>query len=75
MWGAMEEIEFLTPSEMAKIMKVRRPTIYDWIRKGKLKAIRSPVAAKGPYRIPKTEVKRLHAMAYEVQIEKIEKNS
>ena len=30
--------EFYTPEELAGILKVSRQTIYNWIRRGKLKA-------------------------------------
>ena len=65
----MEEVEFYTPDEMAKKMKISRPTIYEWIRSGKIKALRASSSSRGPWRIPVTEVKRLHALAYEVKIE------
>jgi len=65
----MEDVGFLTPEEMAKKMKVTRPTIYEWIRQGKIKAIKTSSGVRGAWRIPETEVKRLHALAYEVKIE------
>lgn len=41
--------ELLTISEAAKKMHVSRETIYAWIRKGKIKPIRTP---SGTFRIP-----------------------
>jgi len=43
-------------SEVAKILNVSRHTVLNWIRKGKMKAIRLP---GGRYRIPESEVRRI----------------
>jgi len=61
----MIEEMFYKPSEVAKMLKVKRPTIYSWIKSGKIKAFRASVTEKGPWRIPATELKRIHAIAYE----------
>jgi len=34
------ELEFLTPQEVADVLKVRVTTVYEWIRLGKLPASR-----------------------------------
>ncbi|MBA3714572.1 MAG: helix-turn-helix domain-containing protein [Pyrinomonadaceae bacterium] len=36
----MENDEFLTPEEAAKLLKVTRRTIYNWLKAGKLPALK-----------------------------------
>ncbi|MHA1595538.1 MAG: MerR family transcriptional regulator [Candidatus Baldrarchaeia archaeon] len=43
-------------SEVARILNVSRHTVLNWIRKGKIRAIRLP---SGRYRIPESEVRRI----------------
>ena len=53
----MEKLErLLRVSEVAKILNVERHTVLNWIKKGKLRAIRLP---GGRFRIPESEVKRI----------------
>ncbi len=44
-----------TPIEVAKIFKVTRKTIYNWIESGKIK----PIKIGNVIRIPKEEVERI----------------
>ena len=43
---------YLTPEEVAEILRVDRRTVYEWLRSGKLKAIRFGRT----WRIPRTSV-------------------
>ncbi|MCD6360541.1 MAG: helix-turn-helix domain-containing protein [Armatimonadetes bacterium] len=43
-------------SEVADILRVTKQTVYNWIRGGKIKAVRLP---SGSLRIPESEVKRI----------------
>ena len=61
----MSQEMFYKPLEIAKMLKITRPTVYLWIKSGKINAVRASVTNKGPWRIPGTELKRLHALAYE----------
>ncbi len=36
----METNEYFTPEEIAKMFKVKKNTVYIWIRKGKLRAVK-----------------------------------
>ena len=36
----MTEEEYYTPEELSKIFKVKKRTIYFWVRTGKLKAVK-----------------------------------
>jgi len=48
--------KLLKISEVAKVLNVSMHTVLNWIKKGKLKAIRLP---SGRYRIPEGEVRRI----------------
>ena len=48
--------KLLKISEVAKILNVSRHTILNWIREGKIRAIRLP---SGRYRIPESEVRKI----------------
>jgi len=52
----MKMEKLMKVSEVAKILNVSRHTVLNWIRKGKMKAIRLP---GGRYRIPESEVRRI----------------
>lgn len=43
---------YLTPAEAAKILRVDRRTIYEWLRSGKLKAVKFG----GAWRIPRKSI-------------------
>jgi acetyl-CoA synthetase len=47
----MQENEYLTPEEIAKILKIHAKTVRTWLKEGELKGIR----LKGVWRIPKSE--------------------
>ena len=48
----MKMKKMLKVGEVAKILNVSRHTVLNWIRKGKMKAIRLP---SGRYRVPESE--------------------
>jgi len=52
----MKMEKLLKISEVAKILNVSRHTILNWIREGKIRAIRLP---SGRYRIPESEVRKI----------------
>ena len=58
------EIEFLTAIEFARALKVTRETVYAMIKKQKVKAIRLFDTKNSEWRIPKSELQRMHAKAY-----------
>ena len=58
------DLEFLTVKEFSERLKISREEVYRWIDSGRIKAIRISNKNKSPYRIPATEIKRLHAQAY-----------
>ena len=60
----MVELEFLTVKEFSDKVKISRKEVYRWIDSGRIKAIRVSDKDKSPYRIPATEIRRLHAQAY-----------
>jgi len=62
----MHEFEFMTVREFADKMKVQRDQVYDWINYGRIKAIRVNDRPHSPWRIPYTELRRMHAKAYDV---------
>lgn len=47
-------MEFFTIDETAKILKVSRRTIYDWIKKGKLEAVKAGTL----WRIPSDSINK-----------------
>jgi len=61
----MGELEFLTCQEFADKLKIPRDLVYSMIDSGRIKAIRLSEGIKAPWRIPYTELQRLHAQAYE----------
>jgi excisionase family DNA binding protein len=55
-----EEVERLyTIHEVAKLLGLSYITVWSWIRKGKVKAVKLGTSPKAPVRIPEGEVKRL----------------
>jgi excisionase family DNA binding protein len=55
-----EKVEKLyTIHEVAKLLGFSYITIWSWIKKGKVKAIKLGASPKAPVRIPEGEVKRL----------------
>lgn len=50
----MEENQYLTPEEIAKVLRVHPKTVREWLREGTLKGLR----LKGLWRIPKIEFER-----------------
>ena len=36
----MSQTEFLTVAELAKVLKVSESTVYEWTKKGRLRAVR-----------------------------------
>ncbi len=65
----MADIHFLTVKEFASRLRVTREQVYKWIEYGRVKAIRITDSAKSPWRIPQTELKRMHAKAYDESYE------
>ena len=51
----MKKIKYYTPQQVAEIMGVHFRTVYDWIKKGKIKADQ-PFGERGHYHIPATEI-------------------
>ncbi len=53
----MEEVDrMLRSGEVAKLLGVDRHTVVEWIKKGKIRAIKLP---SGRYRIPESEVRKI----------------
>jgi excisionase family DNA binding protein len=57
------EEEMLTIVAAARELGVHRDTVYDWIRKGRLKAVERPAVERARWRIPRSEIERLRAGA------------
>ena len=57
-------MEFLTVNEVAKILKVSSLKIYKMIWDDQIKAVKLGKNKRSPWRIPQTELQRLHAQAY-----------
>jgi excisionase family DNA binding protein len=54
------ELERLyTIREVARLLGLSYITVWQWIRKGKLKAVKLGTSPKAPVRIPESEVRRL----------------
>jgi excisionase family DNA binding protein len=51
-----ETVEFFTPAEVAKILRVSPGTVARWVKLDQIRAVRLP---SGHYRIPREEVDRL----------------
>ena len=51
---------YMTVREFAKELRVCRHTIQKSIKKGQIFAIRAGSGIRSPFRIPKTELERLH---------------
>lgn len=64
-----EEMKLLKPSKVAKLLGVDTHTIYRWIEKGYIAAIRLP---SGQLRIPSSEVERIFS-SYVLQKEEVVK--
>lgn len=60
----MEHLQYFTVNEFAGLLKVKRQQVYKWIAFGRIKAIRLNETEKSPWRIPFTELQRMHASAY-----------
>jgi excisionase family DNA binding protein len=55
-----EKVERLyTIHEVAKLLGLSYITVWGWIKKGKVKAVKLGTSPKAPVRIPEGEVKRL----------------
>ena len=52
-------MKFYTITEVAKLLKVSRVTVYDWIEKGKMKAVELPGLKNGRLRITEKELEKL----------------
>lgn len=58
--GGKEELERLyTIHEVAKLLGLSYITVWSWIKKGKVKAVKLGTSPKAPVRIPEGEVRRL----------------
>lgn len=68
----MHDLEFLTASEFANKLKVKNDQVYRWIDDGKVRAIRMNDSLRSPWRIPYTELRRMHASAYENEFDREE---
>lgn len=61
-------IHFLTVDQFSERLKVSPHTIRKAIRKGKIYAIRPGIGIKSPFRIPESELERIHLQSmYEVK--------
>lgn len=58
------EIEFLTVKQFAKKMNLSEQVIRLWIKKGKIKGMKISSGKKSPFRIPNSELSRLHEEVY-----------
>ena len=47
-----EEPAYITPAEVASLMRVSQKTVYNWLRRGKLSAIR----IDGTWRVARSEL-------------------
>ncbi len=61
----MGELEFLTVKEFAEKLKVPQDRIRDWLDGGRIRGIKITESKRSPWRIPYTELRRVHAQAYE----------
>jgi len=59
--------EFLSPRDVCRLLGISYITLWRWVKKGKIKAVRSP---SGRYLIPRSEVARFRAEE-EKKVEKI----
>jgi excisionase family DNA binding protein len=57
--SAKEMPRLLKPSEVARVLGVHRITVYQWIREGKIKAVRIRSGKRVWLRIPDEEVRKL----------------
>lgn len=64
-------VRFLTVKEFSEQMSLTREQVYEWLKIGKIKGIRVSDGPKSQWRIPDTELKRLHALAYGEEDENI----
>jgi excisionase family DNA binding protein len=51
---------FYTPPEVAKLLKVNRDTVLNWIRSGRLPAAIYPGTKRPRYRISQVDLERFH---------------
>ena len=52
-------MEYLTPEEAAKKLKIARRTLYLWLREGKINGKKMGTTQQSQWRIPESEIKRL----------------
>lgn len=57
----MEENQYLTPEEIAKVLRVHPKTVREWLREGALKGLR----LKGLWRVPTTEFEKFISQSLE----------
>ncbi len=60
MYHKEKPVNFFTVEEFSKQIKVHPGTLRKLIKTGKIYAIRVGVGKKAPYRIPESELERLH---------------
>lgn len=58
------EIKFYTVKEFAKLISFKPAQVRKWIREGKINALKINEGKKSAYRIPSSELLRMHARAY-----------
>jgi excisionase family DNA binding protein len=51
--------KLLKPSEVAEMLSVNRRTVYNWIRSGRVKAVKICSGKRVWLRIPEDEIKKL----------------
>ncbi len=67
-------IHFYNVSELAKVLRVHKNTIYHAIRAGKIQAVRVGIGKRATLRICKTEVERMMAFDANLLIDNIVQN-
>lgn len=60
-----ENLRFLTLPQFCERVQISKATIYQMLKEGKIKGIRLSEGPRGGWRIPFTELQRMHAMAYQ----------
>ena len=58
------DLEFFTVQEFCSKMKISREQAYNWIKSGRIKALRLEDNPKSPWRIPSSELERLQCSCY-----------
>lgn len=66
-----KNIHFYTVSELAKVFRVHKNTIYHAVRSGKIQALRVGKGTRAVIRIPKIEAERMMAFDANVLIDNI----